>query len=122
MFIGAFAACGALEYFTSWILEVLFDAKWWDYTGYFLNINGRICLEGLFVFGLAGVAFTYVFAPMLDNLYAHLKDSYRKPLCTILLILIAADAGWSAFHPNTGAGITYTDEDIEAMTATTEAP
>lgn len=106
MFIGAFVACGVLEYFTAWALETLFDTKWWDYTGFFLNIHGRVCLEGLFVFGLAGVAFTYIFAPMLDNLYAHLKPSYRKPICTVLIILFAIDAGWSAFHPNTGAGIT----------------
>ena len=26
--------------------------KWWDYSGYFLNLNGRICLEGALVFGL----------------------------------------------------------------------
>ena len=56
LFMGAFAACGALEYFAAWALETLFHTKWWDYTGYFLNVNGRICLEGLFVFGLAGVA------------------------------------------------------------------
>lgn len=106
MFIGAFISCGILEYFTAWALETLFDTKWWDYTGFFLNIHGRVCLEGLFVFGLAGVAFTYIFAPMLDNLYAHIKPSYRKPICAVLLVLFAIDAGWSAFHPNKGAGIT----------------
>ncbi len=121
MFIGAFVACGILEYFTSWFLEVLFDTKWWDYKGYFLNINGRVCLEGLFVFGLAGVAFTYVFAPLLDNLYSKLKPSLRKPICTVLLILFAIDLVWSASHPNMGAGVTYTEEEIDAMTAAGES-
>ena len=110
MFVGSFVACGVLEYFASWILEVLFDSKWWDYKGYFLNINGRVCLEGLFVFGLAGVAFTYVFAPLLDNLYSKLKREWRKPICAVLLILFAIDLGWSAFHPNMGAGVTYGEE------------
>lgn len=107
MFIGAFVACGALEYFTAWILEVLFDTKWWDYTGYFLNIDGRICLEGLFVFGLAGVAFTYVFAPLLDNLYMKIKPSAKKPVCIVLGVLFLADLAWSALSPNTGSGVTY---------------
>ncbi|MCQ2527723.1 MAG: hypothetical protein MJ108_01235 [Saccharofermentans sp.] len=107
MFGGSFVACGVLEYFASWILEQLFDAKWWDYTGYFLNINGRVCLEGLFVFGLAGVAFTYLFAPLLDNLYSKLKKEWRKPVCAVLLIAFAIDLAWSAFHPNMGAGVTY---------------
>lgn len=117
MFIGAFVACGILEYFTSWMLDVLFDTKWWDYTGFFLNINGRVCLEGLFVFGLAGVSFTYIFAPLLDNLYAHLSAQKRKPICIVLLALFAVDLGWSAFHPNKGSGVTYEKSQIEEFQA-----
>ena len=48
--------------------------KWWDYSGYLLNLNGKICLEGLIVFALAGCAVVYFFAPLLDNsLIADLK-------------------------------------------------
>lgn len=110
LFMATFVVCGALEYFTSWILEKLFDTKWWDYTGFFLNINGRICLEGLIVFGLAGVAFTYLFAPMLDNLYSRISSSVRRPVIIILIVLFAADVIWSSQHPNTGKGITYGDK------------
>ena len=115
LFIGAFAACGALEYFAAWALEMLFHTKWWDYTGYFLNIHGRICLEGLFVFGLAGVAFTYLFAPMLDNLYKKIKPDKVKPLCIVLLVLFAIDLAYSAFHPNAGAGVTYGDKEEQVI-------
>lgn len=114
MFGVTVVACGILEYLTSWVLELLFDAKWWDYTGYFLNINGRICLEGLFVFGLAGVGFTYIFAPMLDNLYSRLTMKSRKPICIVLVALFLVDAGWSAFHPNKGAGVTIGDSEVAA--------
>lgn len=115
LFIGAFAACGALEYFAAWALEMLFHTKWWDYTGYFLNIHGRICLEGLFVFGLAGVAFTYLFAPMLDNLYKKIPKDKIKPVCIVLLVLFAIDLGFSAFHPNAGAGVTYGDKEEQVI-------
>ena len=47
--------CGILEYFTSWILEKLFGARWWDYSKQKYNINGRICLETLIPFGLFGM-------------------------------------------------------------------
>lgn len=106
LFLGTFVACGVLEYFTAWGLETLFKVKWWDYTGFFLNLHGRICLEGLLVFGLAGVAFTYIFAPLLDNLYQKIKPSVKKPVCIVLLVIFAIDVAFSAFHPNTGAGIT----------------
>lgn len=120
LFLGAFVACGILEYGTSWAMEMIFDTKWWDYSGYFLSINGRVCLEGLFVFGLAGVGFTYIFAPLLDNLYSHIKPDKRKVIISALLTVFAIDFGWSMFHPNTGVGITYTEEEIAQATAVTE--
>jgi len=32
-YFGAVTAC-TLEYFTSWLLEKLFQARWWDYSGH----------------------------------------------------------------------------------------
>ncbi len=106
LFASAFVLCGSLEYFTSWLLEQIAHQRWWDYTGYFMNINGRVCLEGLTVFGLAGVAVTYFIAPVSDNLLKKLSPEKRKILCTVLIILFAADCVWSVMHPNTGNGIT----------------
>ena len=54
--------CGVVEYFTSYYLEVTQGKKWWDYSGYFLNLNGRICAEGLLVFGVGGMAIVYALA------------------------------------------------------------
>ena len=106
MFLGAFALCGALEYGTAWALETFLGQRWWDYEGYFMNLHGRICLEGLLVFGLAGLAFTYVFSPMLDNLFARIPARVKRPLCLLLSVLFVADAGASALFPNTGEGVT----------------
>ena len=106
LFAGTVIVCGGVEYFTSWILEKLFNAKWWDYTGYFLNINGRICFEGLLVFGMAGLTFTYILSPMLDDLYKKVDEKYRKIICIILMILFVADFIWSVLSANVGEGIT----------------
>ncbi|MBO4862915.1 MAG: DUF975 family protein [Eubacterium sp.] len=106
LFVGTVFVCGGVEYFTSWILEKLFDAKWWDYTGYFLNVNGRICFEGLLVFGMAGLAFTYILSPMLDDIYKKMSDKHRKILCIALIVLFIADMIWSVMVPNVGEGIT----------------
>ena len=106
LFAGAVIVCGAVEYIGSWALETFLHKRWWDYTGYFLNINGRICFEGLLVFGMAGLAFTYLFSPMLDDLYQKMSRKNRIILCVILVVLFAADLVWSLIAPNTGAGIT----------------
>lgn len=57
--------CSVVEYATSWYLETFKHMKYWDYTGYFCNINGRICLEGALIFGFAGCAGIYIMAPFL---------------------------------------------------------
>mgnify|MGYP000694838553 FL=1 len=64
-FILIFVLCGFLEYTTSYVMEMNTGLKWWDYSGYFLNLDGRICAEGLCVFGIGGMAFIYVLAPVI---------------------------------------------------------
>ncbi len=106
-FVASIALCGTIEYFGHWMLEKLFNGqKWWDYTGYFLNLNGRICAEGLLVFGLAGIACVYFIGPLLDSLFARMSPKIRRPLCLILLAVFIVDVIYSITVPNTGDGIT----------------
>ena len=106
-FTSTVVLCGVVEYFTSYYLEMTHDGKkWWDYTGYFLNLHGRICAEGLLVFGLGGLAIVYVIAPLLDNHFRRLKMEMRMPLCIGLLILFITDSIYSSKNPNEGEGIT----------------
>ena len=104
--IATVVLCGVVEYVGGWALEEIFHQKWWDYSGYFLNINGRVCAEGLFVFGVAGMAFIYVLAPLLDNLIRKASQKILIPIEAVLLIIFIADAIYSRFVPNTGDGIT----------------
>ena len=57
--------CGTLEYATSYFMEKIFKARWWDYSTRKFNINGRICLETLIPFGIAGTAITIWINPFL---------------------------------------------------------
>ena len=102
----AFLLCGILEYSTAWYLETFKGLKWWDYTGYFLNIHGRICLEGLIFFGIGGCILTYMVCPLLKNLYKKMNGNVKKVLCISLVCLYFIDLCYSYFHPNTGVGIT----------------
>jgi uncharacterized membrane protein len=105
-FFATMAVCGTVEYSTSWLLEKFFDGqRWWNYSGYFLNIDGRVCAEGLILFGLGGLAIVYVLAPMLDNI---LKQVNTKALFLVALMLLGAftfDQIYSSNNPNTGKGI-----------------
>lgn len=99
--------CGCIEYFTGLVLELTHNGqKWWDYTGYFLNLHGRICAEGLLVFGVGGMAFVYVIAPLIDNWVKEHLNKKLSAACLVLLLLFGADVVYSHFEPNIGEGVT----------------
>lgn len=100
--------CAVIEYFTGYFLEHIRGLKWWDYTGYFVNLHGRICLEGLIVFGIGGCLGLYFLVPMLHNVFSRIPRKVKIALCTVLIILFACDLLYSTFHPNTGENITIT--------------
>lgn len=80
----AIGLCGFLEYMASLLMELANDgAKWWDYSGYFLNFQGRICAEGLLLFGVGGICIVYIIAPILDNLLDHMDRRQQNDLCHI---------------------------------------
>ncbi len=91
-FIGSVVLWGCVEYITSLVLETLHNGeRWWDYSGYFLNLNGRICAERLLMFGIGGIAIVYMLAPLLDNQIQRIRPWILIPLCLILLAAFGAD-------------------------------
>lgn len=99
--------CGCVEYFSSLYLEIAHNGqRWWDYSGYFLNLNGRICAEGLLVFGLGGLAIVYVLAPILDNQIRRISGKALVPVSLALAAVFVGDLAYSSVHPNEGKGIT----------------
>ena len=118
-FVGIVILCGCVEYTTSVVLEILHNGeRWWDYSGYFLNLNGRICAEGLFVFGIGGIAIVYMLAPLLDNQIQRLHPAVLIPLCLLLITGFAVDSFYSAEHPNSGRGITDYEERTACLQST----
>lgn len=112
--------CGLVEYFTSFYLEMVHHFKWWDYSGYFLNLNGRICAEGLLVFGLGGLAIVYLVAPLIDNHIKKINKNALVLICVFLLVIFMFDQKYSSENPNTGKGITsysfiYLDENMKKV-------
>lgn len=121
-FISAIVLCGFLEYFTSYFMEIAHDGKkWWDYTGYFLNIHGRICAEGLLVFGLGGLVIVYFLTPFLDNHFRRIPFKVAAPIAAVLVGCYTADSLYSSAHPNEGKGITSQIEAPEEVEVTYNA-
>lgn len=45
------------EYLVSFGMEALFSLKWWDYTGEFMNLNGRVSIFYTFAWGIIAILF-----------------------------------------------------------------
>ena len=105
-FIIVMISCTIIEYLTSWIIELKTGVRYWDYTGIFLNINGRVCLESSTFFGLGGCLCLYIVAPFLEMNLQKISYTSKIILCVILVSLIGIDAIYSQIYPHMGEGIT----------------
>lgn len=91
LFIFSTLICGTLEYTTSYLMEKLFNARWWDYHNRRFNINGRICLETLIPFGIFATIIISYINPFLFNIYGNLSDISLNIITGILTFIFIID-------------------------------
>lgn len=94
LFILSIIICSILEYLTSYIMEKLFKARWWDYNKYKFNINGRICAETMIPFGILGVMVVHYINPFLIKIintntiiFTILSVTFIVDICTSFTII-----------------------------------
>ena len=87
----SFLLCGALEYFTSLVMEKRFHARWWDYSQKPMNLHGRVWIGNLVLFGLGGVAVVHLMNPVLLESLADFTIMAQEIAAGVLVALFAAD-------------------------------
>ena len=91
LFLKAIVICSLLEYFTSFFMEKLFNARWWDYSNKKFNINGRICLETMLPFGILACLVMYVLNPFFESKINLLPDLAVLIIAGILFVIYLVD-------------------------------
>lgn len=91
VFLKSIFICSILEYFTSYIMEKLFKARWWDYSKRKYNINGRICLETMVPFGVLGCIVIYLVHPVTVKLVNIIPLKLLFALSIIVFIIFITD-------------------------------
>lgn len=66
-FLVAMVVFTVFEFVASFVLEALFNQRWWDYTNEFMNFQGRICLSFSILWGVLGVLFVNYVHPFIEN-------------------------------------------------------
>ena len=91
VFAVSFVLCGFLEYGASWFMEKRFHARWWDYSRKPMNLNGRIWIGNLMLFGLGGMIVVKYINPLLLPLYAKASLGTREIVAGCLSVLFISD-------------------------------
>lgn len=91
VFVIAADLCCVVEYITSFCMEQIFDARWWDYRNLPFQLHGRICLYGGIIFGGGVVGINFYVQPALMQLIKQLNKSLLNGLALIFLIIIGVD-------------------------------
>ena len=89
LFIMAILVCGTLEYLTSYFMEKIYHARWWDYSQRKFNINGRVCLEYAILWGIITVILIEVLKDFVDKIINLMKGKVSTIVDIILTMLIA---------------------------------
>ena len=75
---------GAMEYFTSFFQEIFFGSVSWEYSGMFLNLNGRTSIQYCIYWGIIGVFFLKMIYPVLQRIEKFLRKKKLKNRSLVL--------------------------------------
>lgn len=91
LFINAIFICSLLEYFTSYFMEKIFKARWWDYSTKRFNLNGRICAETMIPFGILGTLVICVINPIFEYILNMFNFETIKITAIVIFIIYLVD-------------------------------
>ena len=90
-FVMSIIVCSVLEYLTSFFMEKIFKARWWDYSNKKFNINGRICLINSIAFGVVATVIMYFVNPEINMIISKIPEDTLQIISIILFVIFAVD-------------------------------
>lgn len=91
LFIMSIFITSLVEYITSYIMELIFHTRWWDYSSKSFNVNGRICLVNSLLFGVLGLILLKLVNPFVEKWLLGIPNNILYIISIILLIAFIID-------------------------------
>lgn len=91
IFILSLIICTTVEYLASYFMEIIFNARWWDYSNKRFNIDGRVCLKNAICFGFMGLILIKLINPFLETKILRLSPFTINIIFYISLIIFILD-------------------------------
>ena len=99
LFVAGVLFTSVLEYFTSWLMELLFHARWWDYSHHKINLNGRISLSISLCWGMLSVIVVRYILPVISDFMTNLWDEQTSErIIAVYAIYFVLDFCFSAYN------------------------
>ena len=89
-FVGMIAAT-ILEYFTGWIMEIIFKVRYWDYSYYKIQYKGRICLVCSLFWGVLSILLVQFIHKPIEKYVLLLNDNFVMIAAIIITLIVIAD-------------------------------
>lgn len=91
LFLIGMVCSAILEYPTHYLMEKIFNQRWWDYSNAPLNLNGRICLPAAMGFGIGALIIVKVINPFVIPLINRIPETTANVLSLFAVGIFAAD-------------------------------
>ena len=91
LFFIAVFLMGTIEYVTGFLLETLFHKKWWDYSNHRYNLQGRVCLQSVLVFGAMAVCNVRFLHPIAAMTFNSIPDNLLTGAAVCFLAILTVD-------------------------------
>lgn len=97
VFLASFVICGLWEYFISWALEKRYQARWWDYSRRPMNLNGRVWIGNLILFGIGGLLVQEFLSPFFKSVIGRVPLTVQLVLSGLVIAVMGTDFVFSQF-------------------------
>lgn len=91
IFLLSMLMISSIEYIVSWMLENLFDKRWWDYSDWPLNLNGRISVISSLGFGALSLVQMRVIHPVVEVVIHRIPERTLAALVIVFAASVALD-------------------------------
>lgn len=91
LFLASMVLCTVVEYFVSWLMEIMFHTRWWDYSHYKFHLNGRVCLLNSVLFGFLGLGVIRFVYPHIIQLLNWMGDFVITVTAESIAVVLVTD-------------------------------
>ncbi len=91
IFLSVLVIASIIEYAASYIMELLFHKRWWDYSYDLININGRVSLRNSSCLAIGATLLIYIIQPILNKFVPKKKTIITKTISIIIISVMVID-------------------------------